>query len=157
MCNIRRFYCLRELYETDFHKPGVYGSGRAWANAWGVFRRDLSRGGRGRSADVGFVVCHRWGGIFSCFFSTFFSSNAHGLLYQVSMRPRFASFTSLLVVRKADRAKRPRPFFAFRAKKPLQNEARPRERSDRGRFLLLGKKTSAYRGAYRVPLVCMCM
>ena len=28
-----------------------------------------------------------------------------------------------------------RPCFAFRAKKPLHNEARPRERSDRGRFL----------------------
>ena len=32
------------------------------------------------------------------------------------------------------------------------NEARPRERSDRGRFLPLGKKASSYRGAYRVPL-----
>ena len=28
MCNIRRFYSLRELYEADFHKPGIYGSGR---------------------------------------------------------------------------------------------------------------------------------
>ena len=35
---------------------------------------------------------------------------------------------------------------------------KPRERSDRGRFLPLGKKVSSYRGAYRVPLfsVCMC-
>ena len=32
------------------------------------------------------------------------------------------------------------------------NEARPRERSDRGRFLPIGKKASSYRGAYRVPL-----
>ena len=32
------------------------------------------------------------------------------------------------------------------------NEARPRERSDRGRFLPLGKKASSYRGAYRVPI-----
>ena len=31
-------------------------------------------------------------------------------------------------------------------------EARPRERSDRGRFLPLGKKAYSYRGAYRVPL-----
>ena len=45
-----------------------------------------------------------------------------------------------------------RPLFAFRAKKPLHNEARPRERSVRGRFLPLGKKASSYRGAYRVPL-----
>ena len=36
-------------------------------------------------------------------------------------------------------------FFVF-------NEARPRERRDRGRFSPLGKKTSSYRGAYRVPL-----
>ena len=49
-------------------------------------------------------------------------------------------------------AKRPKPFFAFRAKKPLHNEARPRERSDRNRFLPFGKKTSSHRGAYRVPL-----
>ena len=42
--------------------------------------------------------------------------------------------------------------FAFRAKKPLHNEARPRKRSDRGRFLHFGKKASSYRGAYRVPL-----
>ena len=32
------------------------------------------------------------------------------------------------------------------------NEARPKERSDRGRFLSIGKKASSYRGAYRVPL-----
>ena len=32
------------------------------------------------------------------------------------------------------------------------NEARTRERSDRGRFLPLGQKSSSYRGAYRVPL-----
>ena len=32
------------------------------------------------------------------------------------------------------------------------NEARPRERSNRGHFLPLGKKVSSYRGAYMVPL-----
>ena len=37
MCNIRRYYRLRELYEADFHKPGIVGSGRVWANAWDVF------------------------------------------------------------------------------------------------------------------------
>ena len=31
------------------------------------------------------------------------------------------------------------------------NEARPKERSDRSRFLPIGKKASSYRGAYRVP------
>ena len=35
-------------------------------------------------------------------------------------------------------------FFVF-------NEARPREQSDRGRFLPIGKKASSYWGAYRVP------
>ena len=57
MCNIRRFYRLGELYEADFHKPGIYGSGRVWANAWDVFRRAPSRGGRGRRAAVDIVVC----------------------------------------------------------------------------------------------------
>ena len=62
-----------------------------------------------------------------------------------------------------------RPFFAYGAKKPLHNEARPRERSDRGRFLPIGqkrlfimrpflpirvgKKASSYRGAYKAPLL----
>ena len=45
-------------------------------------------------------------------------------------------------------------------------EATPRERSDRGRCLLMSKKASSYRGAYRVPLlislsvcpfVCQCV
>ena len=31
-------------------------------------------------------------------------------------------------------------------------EARPKERSDRGRFVPIGKKDSSYRGVYRVPL-----
>ena len=44
MCNIRRFYCLRELFEADFHKSGVYGNGRVWANAWDVFRRGAVSG-----------------------------------------------------------------------------------------------------------------
>ena len=55
VCNIRRFYCFRELYEADFHKTGIYGSGRVWANAWDVFRRTPSQGNRGRRAAVDFV------------------------------------------------------------------------------------------------------
>ena len=35
----------------------------------------------------------------------------------------------------------------------ISREAWPRERSDRGRFLRLGKKASSYRGAYRMPLL----
>ena len=82
MCNIRRFYCLRELYEADFHNPGIYGSGRVWAKAWNVLRRAPSLGGRGRRAAVDFVVCFGWGGFFRVFSFRFFSSskNAHGLL-----------------------------------------------------------------------------
>ena len=78
MCNIRGFYLLRELYEADFHKPGIYGSGRVWANAWDVFRRTPSRGGHGRRAAVDFVVLSVRRD-FVLFFA-FFSSNAHGLL-----------------------------------------------------------------------------
>ena len=33
VCDIRRFYRLRELCEANFHKPGIYGIGRVRANA----------------------------------------------------------------------------------------------------------------------------
>ena len=72
VCNVRRFYCLRELYEADFHKPGIYGSGRVWANAWNAFRRALSRCGRSRWADVSFVVCFGGADFFVIFFYMFF-------------------------------------------------------------------------------------
>ena len=55
---------MRELYESDFHKPGIYGSGRVWASVWNVFPRMPSRAGRGRRAAVDFVVCFEWGGFF---------------------------------------------------------------------------------------------
>ena len=64
-----------ELYEADFHKPGIYGSGRVWANAWDVVFRAPFRGGRGRWADVGFVVCFRWGGFLLVFQVTTFSNS----------------------------------------------------------------------------------
>ena len=48
---------MRELYEADFHKPRIYGSGRVLANVWDVFTRMRSRDGRGRRAAVDFVVC----------------------------------------------------------------------------------------------------
>ena len=54
---------MRELYEADSYKPGIYGSGRVWANAWDVFRLKPSRGGRGRRAAVDFVVCFGCGEI----------------------------------------------------------------------------------------------
>ena len=52
MCNIRGFYCLRELCEADFHKPEICGSERAWANAWDVMRCMPSGGDRGRRLAV---------------------------------------------------------------------------------------------------------
>ena len=57
MCNLRRFYWLRELYEADFHKLGIYGSRQVSANAWDLFRLAPSRGGFVRRAAVDFVVC----------------------------------------------------------------------------------------------------
>ena len=62
----RGFYWLREVYDADFHKPGIYRSGQVLVSACDVFRRTPSRGGRGRRVAVHFVVCFRCGGI-SCF------------------------------------------------------------------------------------------
>ena len=77
---------MRELCEADFHKPGIYGSGRIWADAWDMVCPSPSRGGSGRPAAVDFVVCFGCGGI-SFFFSCFFSSNAHDQAPAASMRP----------------------------------------------------------------------
>ena len=104
------FTVFQELCEADFHKPGIYGSGRAWANAWGVFHHMPSRGGRGRWADVGFVVCFRWGDIFFAFFLRFFSFER--TRFAASMRSSLASFTSLIVMIM-------RLFFLFRQKSLL--------------------------------------
>ena len=91
MCNIRRFYKLREPYQADFYNRVIYGCGRALANAWDAFRRALSRSGRGGCIDVVLVVCFGWGGI--CFFlSSFLQTNAACCKYEAT----FASFTSVL-------------------------------------------------------------
>ena len=97
------------MYEADFDKPGIYGSGRVWANAWDVSRRAPSRGGRGRRAAVVSWCVLGWGGIFRVvFFSIFFFfSNVYGLL---QVWGRLASFTYLLAMK---------PFFACRQKKIL--------------------------------------
>ena len=58
---------LRELYEADFQKPGIYGSQGVWANALDVFARAPSRGGRGRRAAVDIVVCLARGDFFVFF------------------------------------------------------------------------------------------
>ena len=44
-------------------KPGIYGIGTVWANAWDAFHRMPSRVARGRRAAVDFVVCFGWGGV----------------------------------------------------------------------------------------------
>ena len=87
MCNIRRFYWFRELYEADFYKPGICGSGRTWASAWNVFRRATSRGGRRRRAAVDFVVCFGWGGIFPVVFFPIFTFFFERTRPAASMRP----------------------------------------------------------------------
>ena len=59
---------------------------RVWANAWDVFRRAPSRGGRGRRVAVDSVVCFGWGFCFRVFLFRFiFSSDAHGLLQVLSL------------------------------------------------------------------------
>ena len=64
------------MYEADFHKPGIFGgSGRVYPNAWDVFRRVPSRGGRGRRAAVDLVVCFGWGGFFRAFHELAFSNS----------------------------------------------------------------------------------
>ena len=55
--------------------PGIYGSGRVWANSWEVGFRAPSRGGRGRRAAVGFAVCFGWGGFFRSFHEFAFSNS----------------------------------------------------------------------------------
>ena len=98
VCNIRRFYRLRELYEADFHQPGIDESGTVWANACNVFPRMPSRVGRGRRAAVDFVVCFGWGGrIFQFFFFLRFFSFFERTRPAATMRPHLTSFSYLLV------------------------------------------------------------
>ena len=84
--------------EADFHKPGIYGgSVRVWANAWDVFRRTPSRGGRGRRVAVNYsVVCFfsvRWDFVFFSVRVLFFERTRPA----ACMRPPLALFTPLLV------------------------------------------------------------
>ena len=79
MCNIRRFYRLGELYEADFFKPGIYGNGRIWSNAWDVFRR--RRVEMVAVAGLLWISCCVLSGVdfFVIFFFLFcFSWNEHG-------------------------------------------------------------------------------
>ena len=111
--------CESCTYEADFHKPGIYGSGRVRVNAWDVVFRAPSRGGRGRRAAVAFALCFGWGGLFrDYYFSDFFFSER--TRPAASMRPPCLIYLS------------------------ASNEARPRERRDRGRFLPRGQKKGLF-------------
>ena len=114
----RQIARLRELYEADFHKLGIYGSVRVWANAWDVVSRTPSRGGRGRRAPMGFVVCVLGAAGFRFFLFLFFFFERPRPA--ASMRPPCLIYFST----SNEGAKRPRPLFAYRAKKPLHTWVR---------------------------------
>ena len=65
------------LYETDFSRPGIYGIGRVWVNAWEVFYRTPSRDGCGCRPAGDFVVCFRCEGFFLGFTLWIFSARTH--------------------------------------------------------------------------------
>ena len=77
------------MYEADFHKPGDWVSVRVWANAWDVFRRTPSRGGRGcrGAVDFGCVFRVRWE-LFRVFYFRFFLFFEH-TRPAASMRPPY--------------------------------------------------------------------
>ena len=79
MCNLRGLHSLRERFETEFHTPGIYGSGRVWVNAWDVFRHTPNRCCRGCRAAVDSLVCLGAAG-FRVFVFDIFPSKTHGLL-----------------------------------------------------------------------------
>ena len=141
---------MRELHESVFHKSGIYGSGRVRSNALDVFRRMPSRSSRGRRAAVDFATCFGCGGIFFvCFFFDcfFLRTNTACRKYEAAV-PFYLSTSN--EARPSERSDRSR--FLPIGKKPVYYEARPRERSDRACFLPLGINASSCRGAYRVPL-----
>ena len=130
-------YRLRELYEADFHKFGIYGSVRVWANAWDVFRRTPSRGGRGRRAAVDFVVCFwvRRDSFCVCIFFPRFFFFFERTRPAASMRPRCLIYLC------------------------TSNEARARERSNRAVFRLQAEKplhTGVRTGCHYLISLCVC-
>ena len=114
MCNIRRFYLLRELYAADFHKPGIYGNAGEYGPTRGMCfdaRRlevvaVLTRGTcfvarRLEVVAVAGLLWISWGVLGAarffcfCFFPIYISSsNGHGLMQVCGP---LALFTSLLV------------------------------------------------------------
>ena len=84
-------------------------AGELWSNAWDVFRRAPSRGGRGRQAAVDFMVYFDWGGFLrEVFFRFFFAFER--TRPAASMR-LLVSFTSLLVLGSSLDSKMARTYF----------------------------------------------
>ena len=101
-----------------------------------VFRAP-SRGGRGRPVAVDLVVCFRWGDLFCfCFFFRFlFPPRTH------TAYCKYEAVSCLIYLSNI-------------------NEARPKGRSDRGRFLPLGKKTfhtGVRRGCHYLISLSVCI
>ena len=72
-------------------------AGDLWANAWDVFHRKPSRGGRGRRAAVDCVVCFGCGGLCRVLCFSNYIIFLELTRPAASMIPSLASFTSLLL------------------------------------------------------------
>ena len=115
--------------EADFHKPEIYGGRvRVWATEWDVFHCTLSRGGRGRRAAVDIF---------------------RGVFFLVSGGISFILSFSLLRTHTA--------YCKYEATLPhyrsTSNETRPRERSDRDRFLPIGQKSLFIPGCVQSAII----
>ena len=110
MCNIRRFYWLRELYEADFPKPGIYGSGRVWLR-----RGRYCVAHRLELVTVAGLLWISWCVLGGRDFSVIFFLRTH------TAYCTYEAASCLIYL-------------------STSNEARPREQSDRGRFCLQEKK-----------------
>ena len=111
-----------------FTNPGSMEAAECELTRGACFRRAPSRGGHGHRPPVDFVVCFGWGEFFlDFFFPIFFLLRTHTACC------KYEAASCLIYL-------------------STSNETRPRERSDRGRFLRVSRKAPSYRGAYRVPL-----
>ena len=99
-----------------------YGIGRVWANAWDVFHRMPYRVARGGRDAVDFVLCLGWGGPFRDFFFRFFFFERTRLAASMSP-PCLIYLSTSTEARPRERSDRGR-FFSFRVKKPLQTGVR---------------------------------
>ena len=92
---------MRELYEADFDKPGVYGSGTVWGQ-YGLTRVTCLLACRLELDAVAGLLWISWcvlggGADFSVYLFLRFFFKFERTRPAASMRPPLASFTSLLV------------------------------------------------------------